>query len=1215
MQKTSKSTKQNKWKLLEKFTDWLVDPYQEELDEEVKKVLDHKLLISMFSKIPNLCKFCNRYLCNYSIYQIDIEELAKFMKHLCYIYSVDRRNIWWFANLEPWQSKDLSNRLVLLKKFERNLLTKISDVDYSHYTKTGNRRSSKPKEEAINLKQVLAEFTVMKQEKDCLLCTLNTRPQALFDTNTKTNIKKTEILFVAEAPGEQEAETGVPLVGKAGKLFRRCLATAITRTTQVKWFITNTCLCRPPQNRAPTPDEIKCCWDKLERIIDLTNPKIIVALGGTAAKRFGVNTPITKSRGIHKYKAKNGKEYDVFTTLHPSAIARGAYPKQILEDDISAAITHIKQPDNIEAKKSDQVKIIKLDPEFYEMDLVDIQETKHNILYIFRDKEGKKVYHHEPKYFYYYVKASGKSNPVEKYEDLLLVDNTYPEYKAFTKFGNTYESDISVSTRHLIDFYINKPENNYEPRVLYLDIEVATDGTFPDPSLGQWPISLVTLYTEKDGFICLVNNNQKIKLPNKVDNCVIKRYNNEADMIKALSEFIKSENIDIITAWNISFDMGYIYNRIKTLKLDPGMIAPISNLKDEINIDPDRHKVVIPGLVCIDLLTSYKILTYGNRESYSLDYISRYELGEGKLHKGGLFYQLWKDDPIEAIRYNIDDVDKIVKIDRKLGIIDYFNELRNVSGVSWKDANSVSKNVDTLLLRFCKRKGLCCRTLVAAPEQCRETKVGAFVHTPKPGLYDSIYESDFASLYPSIIQTFNIGPNTLVGFFQNRIQDVIDYLSGKDKEYVIVMDPNLNPTPTSMNYQQVKEFLSNYILAFHGGVFKKHEDELSILSDVIAYLKKERKHHKKLLKETGDRKHDNIQRAFKEQVNGLYGYLGFDASRFNNPVYVNNVTLSGQMINKISSLTYQTCIDKDNPDITQEEFKNIINELTNKYWNTDLSDKPNIKYGDTDSIFVLIDKFDNQEENINFGNQITDTINNKVLSKYMASLMNYSSDNCHLFLEFETFARVYLTPEKKRYALYDLLKDELKITGIETQRSDYPSFTREKLTEILRMLIVDKKPLDEIYKFVDEIREQITQKALKFDTTVGKPVSFSKSLSGYKSVPSPIIGMFLWNFFIMREDFRVGSRGYTFKINPIKEPFILQKISQITGKNLKQVDWITIPEQSTEQERQKVLEACRRIGGILDSRHWIDFAWDSRVEILLSGIIRKSTVQTPTFDF
>lgn len=105
------------------------------------------------------------------------------------------------------------------------------------------------------------------------------------------------LMVIGEAPGEQEDETGVPFVGKAGQLLDKIFESVGINRAQ-DCYITNVVKCRPPKNRNPQPDEVAACRGFLIRQIQLVQPRVLVLLGSVAFKSvLNDDTPIGRCRG------------------------------------------------------------------------------------------------------------------------------------------------------------------------------------------------------------------------------------------------------------------------------------------------------------------------------------------------------------------------------------------------------------------------------------------------------------------------------------------------------------------------------------------------------------------------------------------------------------------------------------------------------------------------------------------------------------------------------------------------------------------------------------------------------------------------------------------------------------------------------------------------------------------------------------------------------
>ncbi len=170
------------------------------------------------------------------------------------------------------------------------------------------------------------KLEVYKREiENCKKCQLgNTRNKFVFgDGNANA-----DIMFVGEAPGATEDETGITFVGRAGKLLDKLLMEIDLHRDDV--FIANVLKCRPPKNRDPLPNEIATCEQYLHKQISLIKPKVIVALGRIAGK-----TLIKKELSLGKMRgnAYNYQNVDLYVTYHPAAILRNPNWKESISSD------------------------------------------------------------------------------------------------------------------------------------------------------------------------------------------------------------------------------------------------------------------------------------------------------------------------------------------------------------------------------------------------------------------------------------------------------------------------------------------------------------------------------------------------------------------------------------------------------------------------------------------------------------------------------------------------------------------------------------------------------------------------------------------------------------------------------------------------------------------------------------------------------------------
>jgi uracil-DNA glycosylase family 4 len=139
-------------------------------------------------------------------------------------------------------------------------------------------------------------------------------------------------VVVGEGPGRTEDETGRPFVGKAGELLTKILAAIDLPRDRV--FICNVVKCRPPENRVPQYDEVAACVPYLFRQLELLAPKVIVAMGGTAAQTL-LGTKL--SLGAMRNKVHRLRGVPVIVTYHPAALLRNPNWKRPTWDDVRIA--------------------------------------------------------------------------------------------------------------------------------------------------------------------------------------------------------------------------------------------------------------------------------------------------------------------------------------------------------------------------------------------------------------------------------------------------------------------------------------------------------------------------------------------------------------------------------------------------------------------------------------------------------------------------------------------------------------------------------------------------------------------------------------------------------------------------------------------------------------------------------------------------------------
>jgi uracil-DNA glycosylase family 4 len=196
------------------------------------------------------------------------------------------------------------------------------------------RRADPAKVETVTKLPVLE--AVRTELGECTRCKLHkTRTNIVFGVGSP----EARLMFVGEAPGEDEDLQGYPFVGKAGQLLTKMIEAMGLRREDV--YICNTVKCRPPNNRNPEPDELLACEPFLKGQLGAVKPEVIVTLGKFAAQALlREQTPITRLRG-------QWREYEgipVMPTFHPAYLLRSPAEKGKVWEDLKQVMQRLRLP-------------------------------------------------------------------------------------------------------------------------------------------------------------------------------------------------------------------------------------------------------------------------------------------------------------------------------------------------------------------------------------------------------------------------------------------------------------------------------------------------------------------------------------------------------------------------------------------------------------------------------------------------------------------------------------------------------------------------------------------------------------------------------------------------------------------------------------------------------------------------------------------------------
>jgi DNA polymerase elongation subunit (family B) len=661
-----------------------------------------------------------------------------------------------------------------------------------------------------------------------------------------------------------------------------------------------------------------------------------------------------------------------------------------------------------------------------------------------------------------------------------------------------FESDLPQETRVLTDLYLNEDNPSTGHKVMFFDIEVSMENGIPSIENPNNEITAIAAYDSvTQQYTVLVLDKSGIHPSYEKDNVNVVMYDSELNLLYGFLDLYEQIGPTIISGWNSDyFDVPYLYNRIKQ-QCGPntaGRLSPIGKLK----YSKFRSRYHIAGVSALDYLDLYKKFTYSQQPNYRLDTIGRLEVGMGKVSYDGSLDDLFRNDLQKFIEYNLQDVRILVEMDKKLKLIELVRGICHLGHVPYEDYGFSSKFLEGTIVTYLHRKGIIVTNKPADGREMMENRMenddegfaGAYVKPPKPGLYEWVYSLDLQSLYPSIIMSLNISPETKIGYVTNW--NVDKHLSGQLEEYLI------RGTREEQVVRLSKEAFTKYmkmesLMISSNGVLYNGKS-VGIIPEVLDQWFKERVEYKNLMKkhknegntelaEFYDRR-QHIQKIF---LNSLYGVLGLPIFRFFDLDNALAVTASGQDVIKKSST--------------------FANNLYQHRLNTE---EDYCTYIDTDSLYFSATPLGSGKE---FTIKLARAMEKK-LNEYYDQLAQelFFCKSHRLYIKGESVAETAVWIAKKRYAMnvvYDLesnldVSNKVKIKGLDVVRSTFPPAFRDFMNIFMKDVLnkvtkdeLDKKVLDfrahlDTMDYMDVARNTAVKNISEYDTRSYRLGDFKK---------------------------------------------------------------------------------------------------------------------------
>jgi DNA polymerase elongation subunit (family B) len=334
-----------------------------------------------------------------------------------------------------------------------------------------------------------------------------------------------------------------------------------------------------------------------------------------------------------------------------------------------------------------------------------------------------------------------------------------------------FESDISPLERILMDKYSTKPAPELSIGFLDIEVDYQPDLGFAGPTNAYAPINAVTLHV--NGVMATIALPPKswkwgTSLPEDLANVILVK--TEKELLELMLDLIQP--CDVLSGWNSEFyDMPYIARRVELVlgkqALDrlafEGGPSPRWTEKPRFKHAKEKDPVIdLVTRVHLDYLRLFAKFDLTKRQSYSLDNVALEELGSQKLEYDGSLHDLYNNDFVKFIRYNIHDVTLLLGLDGKFKYIELANQMVHMATINFDGVFGSVQLIDTAIINFAHNvKKVIVNDRSVRPES--DPVEGAIVVTPNVGFYRWIGACDINSLYPSTIRSLNLSLEKLVG--------------------------------------------------------------------------------------------------------------------------------------------------------------------------------------------------------------------------------------------------------------------------------------------------------------------------------------------------------------------------------------------------------------------------------------------------------------------
>ena len=709
----------------------------------------------------------------------------------------------------------------------------------------------------------------------------------------------------------------------------------------------------------------------------------------------------------------------------------------------------------------------------------------------------------------------------------------YKDVSNFPIFGNTNYTYQFISKMFptVIKFDIT------QMKIVTIDIETSTEYGFPDVRNAQEEVLLITMqdYNTKEitSFGC------KPYLSKKANATYI-QCRDEFDLLRQFINFLKLDYPDVITGWNCQlFDIAYLSSRITRVLGDEALkeCSPWNIIRQhEVPYARGRTQMAYDwkGISILDFMDLYKKFSYKMVENYKLDTVAKEELNKEKLkHNYGSFKEFYTKDWELYVDYNIVDVELVDQLESKMQIINLILTMAYDAKCNYTDIFSSVRTWDCILFNKLQEQNIIVHNPPPIDPLLDRQIMGAFVKEPKPSQYDWVVSFDATSLYPSIIMTWNMSPETLVNGQKYLADDERSIQKLIDRDFIT---------------QSIHD--EDLAMAANGQCFRK--DRKGILPELIEFYFGERQVAKKLMlaaqsnyERTKDKKYLNEisslnskQMAAKILMNSLYGALGNIHFRYYDIRIAEGITMTGQLIIRSVAQKLKDFVNKECK--TKDVEYSFYSDTDSTYITLGELVKRNLKGKTNEEIVEVLDQYCTKN--------IEPTINEicEDLSEYLNTYQR------KIKFKREIIADRGIWIAKKRYAVNVYNSEgvtynppKLKVLGMEIVRSSTPAPVRKALKEaVLIALTKDEGTLKKFVADLEATWHSLNPEDIAFPRGVNGIKEYSDANSIFrKGTPIHVRGALIYNHLIntrgLNKKYQLIQEGDKIKFLYLREPNLL----------------------------------------------------------------------------